>query len=428
VPYLTLDEIPSGRVCRPLFIPDDPLWLALFGGALTELTLAYNYQQFGTLTPQEMADACALVIEAWYEEICGACELPDGDPVMRIGEDYHYEQLIDGSWQAPTGDYAIPAVPAREEPTSEERRCLAAANAEYVLKTLYEEITDSAGGGLAAIEALELAVIIIATIVAPYIALAYRALAAVAFGVWSIGFDLAENITADYWNEDFSNFLICALYKASTDTDGVVTFDLEALNRELVENINIIDPTLSTLAIAGQVRWMLTQFGADALNFSGVQTNIDEHDCSECNCVDEPFDIMLDFTESSYDFGDIQGTWVDGVGFPNNQFAVTWGSSHSCTIVLDCPCTIEGFEIYFDGVQAQTRIVAVIKNGTTVYQTVDSSNTPGTSPFSTEGEANYVATDALGLYFLMHDPTMDHFTVTGARVWGHGDPPNFITP
>lgn len=39
-----------------LLIPDDEQWLALVSGALSELTNAYNFEQFGTATPVETAE------------------------------------------------------------------------------------------------------------------------------------------------------------------------------------------------------------------------------------------------------------------------------------------------------------------------------------------------------------------------------------
>jgi len=143
VPYLTPLALPESDDCRSLSIPADTAWLALFGGALTELLFTWNWEQSeGGLTVSETVAKMQELIDAWYADTCDACELPDGDPLMRIGANGRYEQYIDGSWQEPQGDYAIPPVPARTEPTSEERRCLAAWNAEYVLRQLYEEITD----------------------------------------------------------------------------------------------------------------------------------------------------------------------------------------------------------------------------------------------------------------------------------------------
>jgi len=43
-------------VCWTLTIPDAPDWLALVSGALLVLGRAYNFEAFGTATPQETAD------------------------------------------------------------------------------------------------------------------------------------------------------------------------------------------------------------------------------------------------------------------------------------------------------------------------------------------------------------------------------------
>lgn len=56
MPYLTPDSAPSGRVCRTISIPDDWQWLSLVGGALSELTKVYNFEKFGSLTPEETAE------------------------------------------------------------------------------------------------------------------------------------------------------------------------------------------------------------------------------------------------------------------------------------------------------------------------------------------------------------------------------------
>jgi len=283
VGYLTLDEIPVGRLCRPIFIPDDPMWLALFGGALTELTFPYNYQQFGTLTPQEMADACAEVIAEWYEAICQSCELPEGEPIMRIGLDGVLEQLIDGAWSPPAGDYFIPPPEAREESTAEERRCLAAANAANVLKLMYEEITDEYGTGLGYLEAITTFAVFVIGLIAPPVGLVTRALALLALAAWQVAFDTAEFVTADFWTSAFDENIRCALFRSSVDTDGVVTFNFEQVNYELIYQVNWIDPTGGSFALAAQVRWMLGQITGDGLNLAGATTAITEADCSDCD-------------------------------------------------------------------------------------------------------------------------------------------------
>jgi len=56
MPYLTPDSATGDTVCWTLTIPDAPDWLALVSGALLVLGRPYNYEAFGTATPQETAD------------------------------------------------------------------------------------------------------------------------------------------------------------------------------------------------------------------------------------------------------------------------------------------------------------------------------------------------------------------------------------
>lgn len=61
--YLTPDTLPDGVVCRVLFIPDDPEFIANVTGALQVLTSADSFIQYGSLTEQETADAYAVMFD-----------------------------------------------------------------------------------------------------------------------------------------------------------------------------------------------------------------------------------------------------------------------------------------------------------------------------------------------------------------------------
>jgi hypothetical protein len=54
MPWLTPDNDPS-LVERVIFIPDGVEWEAAFLGAFLELTDAENWEQHGSLTPEETA-------------------------------------------------------------------------------------------------------------------------------------------------------------------------------------------------------------------------------------------------------------------------------------------------------------------------------------------------------------------------------------
>jgi len=131
-----------------LSIPADPEWLALFGGALTELLFTWNWEQStGGLSVDDTIAAMQNIIDNWYISTCGGCELPDGGGILRMLQDGSVQELIDGEWQEPTGDYATPPTPARTESTADERKCLAAKNAAYVLQQTYEQTLDAWTGG-----------------------------------------------------------------------------------------------------------------------------------------------------------------------------------------------------------------------------------------------------------------------------------------
>lgn len=67
MPYLTGDvPIPNTFICRTLRIPDDQGFLLAVNGALTTLMKSYNWEQFGTLTPEESA---SLAIDMWMDYI-----------------------------------------------------------------------------------------------------------------------------------------------------------------------------------------------------------------------------------------------------------------------------------------------------------------------------------------------------------------------
>jgi len=90
--WLTPDSIPSQTVCRTLTMPADYAGIvACISGALYSLTLPENWEQFGAVTPQEMADAMLTMYLAWSSQP-GECEpmadtTPIGAMVAWLGSD-----------------------------------------------------------------------------------------------------------------------------------------------------------------------------------------------------------------------------------------------------------------------------------------------------------------------------------------------------
>jgi len=310
--WLTPNEGATEYLCRPLFIPiDDELYfLASVNGALLELTKVYNWESFGTLTPQEAADAMNEMYTLYATGTCddgATCPLPFpfeidiGFPIyiIRLDDEGHWEELIDGVWSTPTGDYEVPAVTTRSESTADERRCLAAANAVAVLEMVYEEATDSFLSD--------------GTQEGVYEAIIGGLLGAL--GAWSVGFaasgiglafaafvtfyELLETVTDDVWTGTFTSELECLFYNCSTDTSGVVTFDYPCIVSGIGELIFDAGFDLSRQLLFQQVLFMLSIIGADGINIAGTDTTITSNDCTNC---DDDWCYTFDFLASNGGF------------------------------------------------------------------------------------------------------------------------------
>lgn len=74
MPYLTPNTLPADTLCRVLFIPNDLSWLAQVTGALQELTFSYNWEQFGSVTPEQAAEAMRTMFDMFcFDE--GVCRV-----------------------------------------------------------------------------------------------------------------------------------------------------------------------------------------------------------------------------------------------------------------------------------------------------------------------------------------------------------------
>lgn len=281
MPWLTPDEIPEGTACRPLFIPDDSAWLAIVSGAILELTRSWNWEQFGTLTPDQCAERMQILQQQFYDEICNDCTLPAGGRVIRINFDGHFEELVGDAWVEPQGDYAVPPVTERTGGTVYEQTCLAAANAENVLAQLYEQTTDLFEEGLTVAElALELAVLL-GLLIAPPLGLLGASVITLGRIAFAEFFAFMDFLTEDFWDAEFSEAIRCILLNCATNTDGVVTFDLDCVNLGIGDITNPFDLTGAQVRLLGQVSYLLSIIGVDGLNLAGTTTAITT---PNCNC------------------------------------------------------------------------------------------------------------------------------------------------
>lgn len=312
MPYLTPDELPEETDCRSLFIPASTDWLAIVSGALTELTKHYNWEQWGSVTVDEAVGAMQAMVDAYYAA-CENCELPIGTPVFRLDPDTgEVQQLVGGEWVPPQGDYELPPTPAREESTQEERRCYAAANAVNVLKTLYEQLADDFSEGLTQLEAkVSFAAAVTGAIGAAFgiITAPLLTLAGVLFGIVYV---TTEFLTADLWDEEFTDQLECFFYECSTDDGDVVHFDLNCIFNKIAE-ATTIDWTANDLRLLLQIGTIMNMLGSQAIDAAGATTAITSTDCDGC-----PNEWCFTFNLEEVD--------ADGTPVSNNGCTASWSS------------------------------------------------------------------------------------------------------
>lgn len=384
--YLTPDDIPEDGVCRPLLIPASTDWLAFFGGALTELTKTYNWQQWGAVTVEETVAKMQEIIDGWYSGYC--CELPDGSPFFRLGINGNIEQFVNGAWVEPVGDWALPAIPARTEPTEQERRCLAAANAAYALQLLYEDLADSFADTLSEVDAAVKLAVAVGGGIALLFGLITAAILQSAGFVFAGVYAAVEFITIDVWDEDFTDTLRCLLYNCSTDDGSVVHFDYVCVNENLFNATELFDITGNQQRLFFQVAVMLSWLGNEALDYAGTATAITEADCADCvECADY-FDTMVgELGEKTFigtsDPGDISalptfpgtyGTYISSGGVNTGEGYVEGvdlpSTYNRVVLVVDLgqECTFDGASIgwYHDAFGVSTNFI-MLYNGAGAY-------------------------------------------------------------
>jgi len=287
MPYLTPQELPEDDDCRPLSIPADSEWLALFGGALTELTKAWNWEDSGGLTVDETLAKMNEIINAWYSDPCAACTTPGDYRVIRIGVGGVLEQLDEnGDWEPTTDDYELPPPDAREEGTADDQNCLAAKNATNVLEQLYENLSESFASELSEFEALTAFVALAVSLIAPELAIITWAIAAFFLAVFSLLYGALSYLTADLWDESFTKQMECFLFECANNDAGVVTFDWDCFMGKLNSLTDSFGLSEVQLRLYAQVSYIIYFIGGvDGLNLAGATTEITDDDCSFCECT-----------------------------------------------------------------------------------------------------------------------------------------------
>lgn len=432
MPYLTPDEIPEESDCRSLFIPASPEWLAIFSGALTELTKTWNWEQGGAVTVSEAVALCQSIIAAYYDG-CVSCELPGGGKIIRIGNHGQLEELVDGAWVPPTGDYVIPPPEAREGGDSLDQNCLAAKNAANVLRQLYESLSESWAAELTADEALVAFIAALVAIVGFAFAPITFAIAAFLFVIFEAAFEALEFVTADLWDESFTDQMVCILLGCAENNAGVVTFDWDCLNAAFTRQANDFSLTDEQLRLYIQIGYIMYFIGGtDGLNLAGGTTEITDDSCDDCDNV---WGRKMDFRLSDWGFaavadpvnGGTVGSYSSGVGFVTRyypaggddislQTARTWTPASPVTCIR---LTVAIDEYY--GSPAGIYVRTAEYEGTVFYNT---------NFINEAGENVYLiaASDSNGGYnFQLYNLGSMSCTLIMAEIWGTGAPPEVGT-
>jgi len=310
--FPTPNNTPDDTVRRVFIVPNSEEWLGLLEGAVQVLLDEWRYFDWGELTPAEAAAAFNTIILASYTNVCPY--VPNSVPrIIRLNPDTGAVEEVgeDGEWTPSTGDYAVPAVPPREDA---DPVCLAAENAANVLAVLYEDLSDYWQDELSYVEAATNFVLEVAAIIAAPFGLIGEALVAMTALVFRVAYEFLEFVTADLWTSDFTKNLVCILVDCASNVDGVVTFDYNCFNEKLAAQTNIFTLTAEQLRLFGQIQYILSLIGgADALNSAGATTAITVADCGDCS---SSWCRTLDFTAhegvvTPY----LGGDWADGVGW-----------------------------------------------------------------------------------------------------------------
>lgn len=379
MPWLTPDEIPEGDTCRPLFIPDNSDWLAIVSGAILELTREWNWEQFGAVTPAEAAARMQELMQQYYDDSCGEGDCP---PLLRVDETGLVQELVDGVWTEPTGALTLPPTTARSEPTLDERRCLAAANAAKVLELLYEDVTDSFNADLDLNDAAaNFAAAVAALVLVPVYGLVAAGLIALGRIIWSVVYDTLQFIQSDVWTTDFNDKVKCLLYDAAEDGGGgVIHFNYDAFMDSLARSTEItLD--LYQLRLFGQISYIMWFLGSQALDEMGATTSVTSSVC-DCSVCTVTYNDTMNFGLGSrtsmlpYATGDTPAAWQPTGG--RNSPGCVWANFKTGAgyyiygqVDLGQDCYLQEFSFWWKKTNASQfcslRVTVLNEAGTLVY-------------------------------------------------------------
>jgi len=278
MPYLTPDAPPDETICYRLEIPADYNWIALVRGALSELVKAYNFEQFGSYTPEQTALRFLDMYDEFVFQGCsnmGCCY----DLVLnRLTEEGALEISTDGgeTWVQNPNDPRVTGV-ALPPPVMDatHTKCDAATNGGQHFSDFIAAYSESLGAAASvAALALEIAALIAAMLFAPE---SIPLLLPLLIAAVAAAFDLGQVAWDAYFTSDVHDDILCAL-ACNIGDDGQFTpaqFEgfLADLNSWLPEGVakGVFISHVRAIGVIGVNN--LCSYGSSA-----------EADCSSCAC------------------------------------------------------------------------------------------------------------------------------------------------
>jgi hypothetical protein len=280
--YLTPDEPPDTRLCRVFSVPNRADWLGVFMGAILPLTEARNWEKYGTVNPEDAADAFRSIFDAAFEET-SECDMPTCCPI-RYGADGHIQQQNPdtGEWS----DVGTPPLPVRTPVEGQNEKCLASENAAEVVRQCWLAFEQQMASPISVLIAASAVItILLLTVLYPPSIVLVGVFFEELYGAW-------EAITDHEFSTDDRHTLACILYCNASGGDGTpITFDFAGVLAGVDELVNVLEPNVWL-----GVRIMLNAITSDALNRAAATTSITEADCSDCTACPWCYE-WTDFTD-----------------------------------------------------------------------------------------------------------------------------------
>jgi len=240
-----------------------------------------------------------------------------------------------------------------------------------------------------------------------------------------------QHLTADMWDEDFTDKLRCYFYDCATDNGDVIHFDLQCIQNKILA-ATILDFSAPQLLVLLQVSTIFLLLGGQVIDAAGATTAVTTADCDDCG---DGWCFVVELADTDGGFLPLtgQGTYVSGTGWVADC-AVVGGVNR--TIVqggFSFPQTVHLLDVAIDyayeGGTRQAGVTAVgawVNNFSESFMNVDMNAQPDCEDCQTRTMVNL---DATSVEF---DLQASHGDCTGSA-WlyrvtlrGDGEKPDFL--